>query len=116
MLDAVEAQLTGSAMTPQSNWIWVNSKRNLDLLSFVDFLGDFDSSLSLLYDDDLQQTSTLEQFPGHLPNSGDRIGEFPETGFIGLVVSLFLFDAIEGDPAGFATQLRTLPEMEVRWM
>lgn len=115
-IDDKEATFTGSAMDPESNWIWVSSKRNLDLVSFVDYLGEFESTMSLLYVDDLEAMSALEKFPGQLPNSGYRIEQFPESGFIGLVVSLFMYDGLEGDPATFANQIRALPDLEVRWL
>ena len=114
VVDENEKQMIEAGLDPADNWIWVTSKRNLDILAFVDYLGDFNEPMSLLYEDDLEKSDPPEVFPGQMPNMGYRIDTFPMSGFIGFVVSLFLSDGFEGDPDNFAPYTRTLPELEVR--
>jgi hypothetical protein len=110
----VEQAMLDASMSPEKNWIWVSSKRNLDILAFVDYLGDFQEPMSLLYEDNLDRDDPPEVFPGQLPNMGYRIESFPMEGFIGFVVSLFVSDEFEGEPHDFAPYARTLPELEIR--
>lgn len=113
-VDDNELQMIAAGLDPANNWIWVTSKRNLDILAFVDYLGDFNEPMSLLYEDDLERNDPPEVFPGQMPNVGYGINDFPMTGFIGFVVSMFISDAFEGDPNEFAPYARTLPDLEVR--
>lgn len=46
------------------NWIWVSSKCNLDILVFVDYLGDFNELMGLLLEDDLDCVDLFEFFLG----------------------------------------------------
>ncbi len=114
VVDENEKQMIEAGLDPKDNWIWVTSKRNLDILAFVDYLGDFDQPMSLLYEDDLERHDPPEVFPGQMPNVGYGIDEFPMNGFIGFVVSMFISGGFEGDPQQFAPYARTLPDMEVR--
>ena len=113
-MDNTEQAIIDAGLDPHNNWIWVSTKRNLDFLSFVDYLGGFDSKMSLLLEDDLERQRPNELFPGQLPNTGYIIEEFPKKGFIGVVVSLLMSDGYEGDPNEFALRARTLPDIEVR--
>lgn len=115
-IDPTEKKIIKAGLDPHDNWIWVSSKRNLDFISFVDYLGDFNSSMKLLLEDDLHTISDRELFPGHSPNTGYIIEEFPKSGFVGIVVSLYMNDGFEGDPREFAPNVRTLPDIEVRAM
>lgn len=114
VVDENEKQMIEAGLDPADNWIWVTSKRNLDILAVIDYLGDFDEPVSLLYEDDLEKEDPPEVFPGQMPNVGYRVEEFPMHGFIGLVVSLFISEGFEGDPKQFAPYARTLPDLEVR--
>lgn len=113
-IDEAEQGLIDAGLDPHSNWIWVSTKRNLDFLSYVDYLGGFDSKLTLLLEDDLHRERPNELYPGQLPNTGYVIEEFPKSGFVGVVVSLLMSDGFEGDPRLFAVEARSLPEIEVR--
>lgn len=115
-VDDNENQMIEAGMDPADNWIWVTSKRNLDILAFVDYLGDFNEPMSLLYEDSLERFDPPEVFPGQMPNVGYGINDFPMSGFIGFVVSLYISDGFEGDPNEFAPYARTLPDLEVRAM
>ncbi|RLU00058.1 MAG: hypothetical protein D9N11_13125 [Ketobacter sp.] len=112
-IDGREQRVIDAGLDPHNNWIWVSTKRNLDFLSFVDYLGGFDSKMSLLFEDDLERTRPNELFPGQLPNTGYVIEEFPKRGFIGVVVSLLMSDGYDGDPDEFAVRARTLPDIEI---
>ncbi|RLU03605.1 MAG: hypothetical protein D9N11_03295 [Ketobacter sp.] len=114
VVDSNEQAMIKAGLDPADNWIWVTSKRNLDIVAFVDYLGDFNEPMSLLYKDDFENDDPPEVFPGQMPNVGYGINEFPMTGFIGFVVSLFISDGFEGDPQEFAPYTRTLPDLEVR--
>lgn len=113
-LDDTEIQIIDAGLDPHNNWIWLNSKRNIDFISYVDYIGEFDSSMRLLYTDDPNATSKNELFPGQTPNLGYVIEEFPMDGFVGIVVSLYMSDGFTGNPSEFAPYTRTLPEIEVR--
>ncbi|MCP5017170.1 hypothetical protein [Ketobacter alkanivorans] len=116
VVDDNELKMIEAGLDPANNWLWVTSKRNLDILAFVDYLGDFNEPMALLYKDDLEKYEPPEVFPGQMPNVGYGITSFPMTGFIGFVVSLFVSDGYEGDPNEFAPYARTLPDLEVRAM
>ncbi|HCB39440.1 MAG TPA: hypothetical protein DEP79_07100 [Gammaproteobacteria bacterium] len=113
-IDEQEQSVIDAGLDPHDNWIWVSTKRNLDFLSYVDYLGGFDSSMSLLLEDSFELQRPNEQFPGQLPNTGYIIEEFPKQGFIGVVVSLLMSDGFAGAPEDFAQQARSLPDIEVR--
>ncbi|MEE2732352.1 MAG: hypothetical protein VYA55_16145 [Pseudomonadota bacterium] len=116
VVDENEKQMINAGLDPADNWIWVTSKRYLDILAFVDYLGDFNEPMSLLYEDDLVRDDPPEVFPGQMPNVGYGIEAFPMNGFMGLVISMFISDGFEGDPKEFAPYIRTLPDLEVRAM
>ncbi|RLU00327.1 hypothetical protein [Ketobacter sp.] len=116
VVDENEKKMIKAGLDPADNWIWVTSKRYLDIVAFVDYLGDFNEPMSLLYEDDLEREDPPEVFPGQMPNVGYGIEAFPTSGFMGLVVSMFISDGFEGDPSQFAPYLRTLPDLEVRAM
>lgn len=113
-IDSTEEQVIQAGLNPHNNWIWVSTKRNLDFLSYVDYIGGFESKMSLLLEDDLDRVRPNEIFPGQLPNTGYVIEEFPKKGFIGVVVSLLVSDGFNGDPQDFAVAARSLPDIEIR--
>lgn len=113
-IDAIETQMCQTPFTPSDNWYWVSTLRNLDVVAFLDYLGDFNEPVSPLIQDDLEAFDAPELFPGRLPNLGYTIHNFPEKGFMGLVVSIFLDEEMRGDPALFTRELRTPPEIQVR--
>ncbi|NPU94763.1 MAG: hypothetical protein HPY82_22855 [Gammaproteobacteria bacterium] len=113
-IDALETQMRQVHFTPQQNWYWVSTKRNLDIVAYLDYLGDFNEPISPVIDDDLTREDPPEVFPGQLPNVGYRIDSFPMKGFLGFVVSIYVSDGLEGDPEVFTQQLRTIPELQVR--
>lgn len=113
-LDEQELAIKAAGLDPHNNWIWVSTKRNLDFLSYVDYVGGFDSGMSLIYEDDLTRQGPNELFPGQLPNTGYLVEDFPKKGFIGVVVSLLMSGGFEGDPNVFAVKARTLPDIEIR--
>lgn len=113
-IDALETQMRQVHFTPQQNWYWVSTKRNLDIVAYLDYLGDFNEPISPVLDDDLTNEDPPEVFPGQLPNVGYRIDSFPMKGFLGFVVSIYVSDGLEGDPEVFTQQLRTIPELQVR--
>ena len=110
----IEQQMLEAGLDPHDNWIWVSTKRNLDVLAFVDYLGDFNEPMGLLLEDDEFREDPPEFFPGQLPNIGYQIKNFPMSGFLGFVVTVFLSDGFAGEPEEFAPYARTLPEIEVR--
>lgn len=113
-IDETEKKMIEAGLDPDDNWIWVSTKRNLDMISYVDYIGGFYSKMSLLLEDDFERVGALDIFPGQLPNTGYVIEEFPKKGFIGVVVSLFMSDGYDGDPQNFARYARTLPDIEIR--
>jgi len=115
-IDEQEEAIIKAGLDPHNNWIWVSTKRNVDFLSYVDYVGGFDSGMSLIYEDNLTLQRPHELFPGQLPNTGYLVEDFPKKGFIGVVVTLMMSSGFEGDPNVFAVQARSLPDIEVRPM
>lgn len=113
-IDAIEEQMRTTRFTSGNDWYWVSTKRNLDIVAFLDYLGDFKEPISPLLEDDLNKEDPPEVFPGQLPNVGYRIDSFPDKGFIGFVVSIFASDGFDGEPEQFISQIRGLPEIQVR--
>ena len=114
VIDENEKKMIKAGLDPANNWIWVTSKRNLDIVAFVDYLGKFNEPMSLLYEDDLIREDPPEVFPGQMPNVGYGIEDFPMSGLIGLVVSMYISEGFSGDPEKFSPYLRTLPDVEIR--
>lgn len=110
----IEEQMRHTPFTPDSNWYWVSTLRNLDVVAFLDYLGDFNEPVSPYIQDDADSFEPPEMFPGQLPNLGYTIHSFPETGFMGLVVSIYLDEGMSGEPEVFTQELRTQPEIQVR--
>lgn len=113
-IDPIEEEMRNTPFTPDSNWYWVSTLRNLDVVAFLNYLGVFNEPVSPYIQDDLDSFEPPEMFPGQLPNLGYTIHSFPTTGFMGLVVSIYLDDSMPGDPEVFTKQLRTQPEIQVR--
>ncbi|HVL00654.1 MAG TPA: hypothetical protein VM553_12620 [Dongiaceae bacterium] len=114
-VDELELEMRKTKMTPQQNWIWVSTKRNMDVVAFLDYLGDFNEPISPVLDDDMTKEDPPEVFPGQLPNVGYRINSFPMKGFLGFVVSVFVMDGLDDqDPTVFTRQMRSVPEIQVR--
>lgn len=113
-IDAIEQQMLATPMSPTNNWFWVSTKRNLDIVAFLDYLGDFNEPITSMIEDDLTKEDPPEVFPGQLPNVGYRINSFPERGFIGFVVSVYASDGFDGEPEDFTRQMRSVPEIQVR--
>jgi hypothetical protein len=110
----IERQMRNITFTPEENWIWVSTKRNLDVVAFINYLGDFNEPLSPFVDDDMNKEDPPEVFPGQLPNVGYKIHSFPMDGFVGFVVSINISDGFDGEPEVFTRQMRTIPELQVR--
>lgn len=109
----LENELLKSSVTPEHNWIWLSTQRNLDVLAFFDYLGDTREPLSLVYADDLEMMDPPERFKGMVPNAGYRIDNFPMSGFFGFVVSIFLSEGYEGKPDAFTDDVRSMPSVRV---
>lgn len=114
VIDANEQQMIESGITQTRNWIWVSTQRNLDLAAFFNFLGDTNEPIALQLMDSFDHEDPPERFVGQLPNLGYRILNFPDSGFFGFVVSIYLDKGFEGNPNVFTEDLRTPPEMIIR--
>lgn len=112
-LSDLEKELLKSTITPEKNWIWLSTKRHMDLLAFFEYLGDSRMPLSLVYADSTAANNLPERFPGEMPNIGYRIENFPKSGFFGFVVSLYLSEGFEGKPENFTESVRKLPAIRV---
>lgn len=113
-INEVEQAMRNAAFTPEMNWIWVSTKRNLDVVSFIDYLGEFNEPLAPFLEDDFEKADPPEVFPGQLPNVGYTIKSFPLTGFVGFVVSIHMDTGFQGEPEDFTVEMRTLPHIQVR--
>lgn len=114
IISPLEEEMRKTPFTPQENWYWVSTKRNLDVVAFLDYLGDFNEPVSPFLEDDMTKEDPPEVFPGQLPNVGYRINSFPLEGFVGFVVSVFVSDGFDGEPEVFTQQMRSVPEIQVR--
>lgn len=113
-ISAIEEQMRKTSFTPDNNWFWVSTLRNLDVVAFLNYLGDFNEPVSPYIQDDLDKEDPPEVFLGQLPNLGYTIHSFPKQGFMGLVVSIYFDEGMSGEPEVFTKQLRTAPEIQVR--
>ena len=113
-ISAIEETMRNTPFTAEDNWFWVSTLRNLDVVAFLNYLGDFNEPVSPYIQDDLDKADPPEVFPGQLPNLGYTIHSFPKQGFMGLVVSIYFDEGMEGEPEVFTRQLRTSPELQVR--
>lgn len=114
VIDEIEQNMVSAGVTEKAGrWIWISTNRNLDILTFFDYLAGTDEPLSLVYADDQHIVDLPERFPGQLPNVGYSIDNFPETGFFGFVFSFFFSNGYSGDPRLFTQQLRVLPDVVV---
>ncbi len=109
-IDAYEKEIMAAEFDRKNNWIWFNSKQKMDILAFVDYMGDFDEPLKFTMQDTINKEDKSKQFL----NAGYKVTHFPTKGFIGFAVSLFFNDRFRGDPEHFTAYARTLPEIEIR--
>lgn len=111
-----ELKLLKNPMNPKQDrtWIWIKSKRNLETISFLDYVGDLDEPLSLVLKDDSKGMDPGERFEGHLPSLGYQVEHLPQEGSMGIVVSIYFSEAFEGDGEQLAKDVRTQPEMAVQ--
>lgn len=112
-LSPLEEEFKKSAVTPEQNWLWLSTHRDLDVLAYFNFLGDTREPLSLVYDDNLEAVDPPERFKGTVPNAGYRIDNFPMSGFFGFVVSIFLSEGYQGSPEAFTQAVRSMPSVRV---
>lgn len=111
--DIEKKMIEGGVDDSDGRWIWISTGKNLDVLTYFDFIGDTNEPLSLVYNDDKEVVDLPERFPGQLPNVGYSINNFPEEGFFGFVFSFFFSNGYNGDPRLFTQQLRVLPDVVV---
>ena len=111
--DIEKSMIEAGVNEKEGRWIWISTNKNLDILTYFDFLGGTNEPLSLVYDDDKFIEDLPERFPGQLPNVGYSIDGFPEEGFFGFVFSFFFSNGYDGDPRLFTQQLRVLPDVVV---
>lgn len=111
--DIEKSMIEAGVDEKEGRWIWISTHKNLDILTYFDFLGGTNEPLSLVYDDDKFIENLPERFPGQLPNVGYSIDGFPEEGFFGFVFSFFFSNGYDGDPRLFTQQLRVLPDVVV---
>ena len=111
-----EAQLQQLPLSPAENrtWIRVHSKRNLDTLSFLDYVAPFNEPLSLTLQDDATRQGAGERFAGHLPALGYQVDRLPRGGSMGMIASIYFSESFAGDPQQVADDLRTQPEIQIR--
>ncbi|MCG8311751.1 MAG: hypothetical protein MI976_00915 [Pseudomonadales bacterium] len=113
VIDDNEQTMIESGVDKTNNWIWVATQRNLDVVAFFNFLGDTNEPISLQLYDSLDNEDPPERFPGQLPNMGYKILNFPDSGFFGFVVTMFLERGFKGEPEDFTKDLRTTPEIKI---
>ena len=113
VIDDIEKSMIVAGAERTNNWIHISSQKQMDTVSFLDFLDDSDEPLSIVYvdDDDIQESS--ERFRGQLPNVGYGINGFPKSGLFAFSASLYISEAFQGDPKYFVHDLRSLPEIAV---
>ena len=109
-----EQALIDKGINANQNWLFTGTNRDLDLISYFDYIGKTEEALSLVLVDDQHVEDKPERFAGQLPQLGYRIENMPTTGLFGLAVSLYMDEKFEGNPAQFSRLLRALPDIEVR--
>ena len=112
-ISPLEQDMLRSSITPEQNWFWLSTHRNLDVVGFFNFLGATREPLSMVYDDDFNKSNQPERFKGEIPSVGYSIDNFPMGGFFGFVISVYLSEGFEGAPEKFTESLRTLPAIRV---
>ena len=113
VVEAIEQQHIDEGIDTEHNWIWATTLRNLDFVTFFDFIGQQSQKLSLHYMDDREAADPPERFVGQLPNVGYKIHSIPESGFFGFAVNVYLSNGYEGNPDLFTDKLRRLPDISV---
>lgn len=113
-IDAIEQEMIASGVDKDNNWIWASTKRNFDVVAFFDYLGDQRPGVSLRYMDSLDAQDPPERFVGQLPNVGYNVASFPDSGLLGMVVSMYVNNKFKGDPKIFTEDLRTMPDTVIR--
>lgn len=108
-----ERQMIESGISNSENWIWVSTKRKMDIMAFFNFLGETNEPISLHLQDDKEMEDPPERFKGQLPNIGYTINNFPQSGFFGFVVSIMMSDGFEGNPEVFSEAARMGPDVRV---
>ena len=110
-----EALIIERGIDAENNWLFTSTGKNLDLMAFIDFIGETkEEPLSIVLLDDAEIEDQPERFKGQLANFGVQINGMPHTGVMGFVVSLYFEDGFDGDPRTFSSTIRTLPDIEVR--
>lgn len=109
-----DQRLIDAGFSPDKNWIYTQTNRNLDVIAFFDYVGGTNEPLSVVFMDDAELEDKPERFKGQLANVGIRLDNMPTSGFLGFVVSLFVDDKFEGPPSRFSRELRNLADIEVR--
>ena len=109
----LERQVVEAGATATRNWNWASTHKNLDVLSFFDFVGHSKQPISLVYSDDETMVDNPERFVGQLPNMGYKIERLPESGFMGFAISLYISNGFKGKPEYFSRSIRTMPEIQI---
>ena len=112
-MDDIELKYLSDGISIKNNWIWWNTKRNLDFLAFFNFNSELTEPISFFYNDDDQVIDQPERFPGQLPNVGYKIHSLPKDGYFGFTVNIHLSNGYRGNPALFSKDIRQLPDISI---
>lgn len=113
VIDENEQQMIESGVDQERNWVWISTQRNLDLTAYFNFLGETSEPIALQLMDSFDHEDPPERFVGQLPNVGYKVLNFPQSGFFGFVVSIYIDEGFEGNPKVFTEDLRMPPEIKI---
>ena len=108
-----EKAVVGQTFNEKQNGLLLKSNRNFDVLVFLDWVSDATLPMTLAYDDNRTHQDEMDRFPGQMPNAGYHFTDFPPTGLLAFVSSLYFSDNFNGKPAALSRYVRTSPAIRV---
>lgn len=94
----------------EHTWMWLSTRRNLDLMALLYVPKNFHAPISLFYEDDKNLSEKPERFLGQSPRLGYMIHHIPVNDTFDFQLNLLLSDNMsETDPQEFARLYKTQP-------
>ena len=110
-----ELAAVGKSFSPQQSGLLLKSNRDFDVLVFLDWVSEATLPMSLAYRDNLTHQGKMDRFQGQVPDAGYRLTDFPESGLLAFVASIYFSDNFNDKPAVLSRYVRSSPAIRINY-
>lgn len=110
VMEPEEEKLVGDGVDNDNTWIWLSTRRNLDVLAQFYVPKNFDAPISLVYQDDKELKEKPERVQGQSPNVGYHLADIPVDDTFDFQMRIMVTDTMgDMEPVEFARVAKTPP-------